>query len=434
MVLVVAQGAVSQIITGVFSRMAVANHTVTQKQLRVAQTLGQYIATMDLEPAKAIQYQALNPSALEMTLFQIVGNLELYRPFLPDTLFQPNDGGDSDAGEEKSLVDDDDATERSHTSGPGTGTPHRHPTTLKSHHRSAEISSTLHGAARYVHSSSESEISSKKAHKQRSRNMALGLKPSRLVVLRIRLQGLNFFGKLLNGDAVEDHLQRFLQLVTAEVRNKGGTVVACSGGAVLAMWASITLDTAVECAISILHQSDRPLTMVLQCGHFLCGNLGAEHIQAFNVVGPGEWAGQQLLRVGLGHSHLLITTKEWDSLHYKYQCLPYERVVVEGAPVTVYSVVAPAAKADPETDCEWMYQVDGNLHIQCMAGVEELWEAYCGGQYDKARAHFATLTGLPLWYPLHLLTLLEHAAKHKAALPVKSLEALGWHASPVTDL
>jgi len=33
----------------------------------------------------------------------------------------------------------------------------------KSHHRSAEISSTLHGAARYVHSSSESEISSKKA-------------------------------------------------------------------------------------------------------------------------------------------------------------------------------------------------------------------------------------------------------------------------------
>lgn len=35
--------------------------------------------------------------------------------------------------------------------------------------------------------------------------------------------------------------------------------------------------------------------------------MGAEHIQAFNVVGPGEWAGQQLLRVGLGHSHLLIT-------------------------------------------------------------------------------------------------------------------------------
>lgn len=52
-------------------------------------------------------------------------------------------------------------------------------------------------------------------------------------------------------------------------------------------------------------------------------------------------------------------TKEWDSLHYKYQCLPYERVVVEGAPVTVYSVVAPAAKADPETDCEWMYQAQG---------------------------------------------------------------------------
>jgi len=41
------------------------NHTVAQKQLRVAQTLGQYIATMDLEPAKAIQYQALGRGPAE---------------------------------------------------------------------------------------------------------------------------------------------------------------------------------------------------------------------------------------------------------------------------------------------------------------------------------------------------------------------------------
>lgn len=38
---------------------------MTQKQLRVAQTLGQYIATMDLEPAKAIQYQALGRGPAE---------------------------------------------------------------------------------------------------------------------------------------------------------------------------------------------------------------------------------------------------------------------------------------------------------------------------------------------------------------------------------
>ena len=43
---------------------------------------------MDLPAAKALKAsEGVQPSPLEVSLFQIVTNLELYRPYLPDSLF-----------------------------------------------------------------------------------------------------------------------------------------------------------------------------------------------------------------------------------------------------------------------------------------------------------------------------------------------------------
>ena len=53
----------------------------------MARSLAKHIQAFDLESAKACKSQG-SGSLLETSLFHIVSNLESYRPFLPDHLFQ----------------------------------------------------------------------------------------------------------------------------------------------------------------------------------------------------------------------------------------------------------------------------------------------------------------------------------------------------------
>lgn len=66
---------------------------IYEGMLPPAQVITAHIANMDLEPLKEMQANTPHASLLEKALFQVVANLDLYRPYLPDTLFINNNGG-----------------------------------------------------------------------------------------------------------------------------------------------------------------------------------------------------------------------------------------------------------------------------------------------------------------------------------------------------
>eukprot|EP00668_Euglena_longa_P008872 GGOE01010683.1.p1 GENE.GGOE01010683.1~~GGOE01010683.1.p1 ORF type:complete len:599 (-),score=201.48 GGOE01010683.1:1171-2967(-) len=434
---VVAQGAISQLITAVFSRMAVQNHATMLKHLQVAQMLGKHIADMDLEPAKAMEMEAENPSVLEQTLFLIVNNLLLYRPYLPDTLFTGHDESTpTKEGEEtarEDVLSDESAMSE----------------------RRGSMASTMTGGAcqlsivsyedtptRFVHARNGNRTPSRKAstsprlHPPRKdrktstartnagKNLTVGLRSSHLTVLRSRLQGLEFQGgRATNNREVEERLTRFMAVTTAQIKCHGGTIATCASGSVVAFWTSISPDVAIDTAIVIQQQCNLDLIQVVQSAPFLSGNLATEQLRSFNVVGPLDWAGQQLLRAGRGERHIFVTSYEWERVHFKYTCLPYEQVLMDGKPSTLYTVLDTATNGE---DREWMYEVGNNLQATPFEEVEKCWQAYARGDYQTAISLAESLNGVPSWYSTHLQAIAFHAAASSVKLPTKCLESLGW--------
>eukprot|EP00667_Euglena_gracilis_P008717 EG_transcript_8826 len=296
----VAQGVISQVVTAIFSQMAVGQHGAAARQLELAQTLGQHIARMDLEPAKAIQLETDNPSELEKVLFRIVGNLLAYRPYLPDTLFA------AEPAEEAA----------------NSPCPPLQPVTKKQslHAMFAKLGSTVWSPTSSRPTSGADSLqpvvippsaslgsvfgrTAKRAETRRT--LAVGLLPSNLAVLRIRLQGLHFgASKSLNHPLVEESLASFMATATAQIKARNGTIVTCSGGQVVAFWTSVAPDAALEAAMAVQQHCDQDLVQVVQAAPFLAGNLATEHLRSFNVVGPLDWPGQLLLRLGGGGRHV----------------------------------------------------------------------------------------------------------------------------------
>eukprot|EP00667_Euglena_gracilis_P003052 EG_transcript_3064 len=414
---ILAQGALSQIIIALFTRMTLADHAANLKQLAMAQTLGQYIRDMDLKPAQALQLETPNPSELEQTLFGIVDNLLQYRPYLPDTLFPPR------AGAVDLTLDASDAGSTLQRTLSGLSLPERHRSTVSG--GSDRQASGVRAGQR--------PRSATARGRRAVNNMALGLRPSQLTVLRIRLQGsVCGTGKAADVERVEERLTRFMALATAQVKANGGTIVTCASGAVVAMWATVSPEAALDTALALQQLSDASLVQVVQSGAFLSGNLAADSMRAFNVVGPLDWPGQQLLRLGGCEQFVFVTTHEWHQVKYKYRCLPFEQVLMNGDPVTVYAVLA-ATAGPPEASNEWMYEVEKRAQQFDLAGVERCWQAYLRGAYQEVRDEALVLSSnaVPLWYPQHLVSLAQLAAERRTKQPTKSLEALGWP-SPAT--
>ena len=67
--------------------MCVQFYAQTQQDIHTAEELVYHIAGMDLESARAVSPAQESTSVLQSSLFQIVANLEIYRPYLPDSLF-----------------------------------------------------------------------------------------------------------------------------------------------------------------------------------------------------------------------------------------------------------------------------------------------------------------------------------------------------------
>eukprot|EP00667_Euglena_gracilis_P003770 EG_transcript_3777 len=418
---VLLQGALGQVITTLFTRTALAAHETNLKQLATAQTLGQYIRDMDLKPAQALQLETPNPSELERTLFGIVDNLLLYRPYLPDTLFQPRA-----ALNETPAEVTDCAVDRTSTVSLGTLSEH----TIKGSPMLPRQHSGRRAAARPALPLGLSSEAVRGAEgRPAAPNMALGLQPVRLTVLRIRLRGLEYgAGKAVDVERVEEHLTRFMALATAQVKANGGTIVSCASGAVVAMWATVSPEAALDTALALQQLSDASLVQVVQSGVFLTGNLAADSLRAFNMVGPLDWPGRQLLRLDAGGQHVFVTAQEWQHVRYKYQCLPVEQVLVHGEPTTVYAVLPPPVGQPEEEDNEWMYRMAE--HSGKHAAIDLCWQAYLRGDYAEVRRRAPELPGsaVPPWYPPHLLALARQATECRAKLPAKSLDTLGWPA------
>jgi len=184
----------------------------------------------------------------------------------------------------------------------------------------------------------------------------------------------------------------------------------------------------VECALAV-REACGPLALVqvVQSGTFLTGNLAAEHLRSFNVVGALDWAATQMLGISPGdRGHVLVTSQDWASVRYKYWCLPIERVVVDGHPRTVYSVVAPhtVSPAGPSAE-EWLYEL-AQFHTDSLTPVEDCWMAFTRGQYREAATRAADLKGFPPWYTSHLNQLIERATDRDLPVPMKRLETLAW--------
>lgn len=72
-----APGAVSQLVTVTFSRMAMDDHAALLKHEAVAQALSDHIAHMDLEPAKQTQLEALDRGSLSGACHCLRGGVTL---------------------------------------------------------------------------------------------------------------------------------------------------------------------------------------------------------------------------------------------------------------------------------------------------------------------------------------------------------------------
>ena len=88
-----------------FGQVSFHRHLRSQNELKTVGLLVRHIADMDLVKCREIQCSADHDfSQLEQLLFQIVANLELYRPFLPHHLFHKQvvyvvpQGGGGDGG------------------------------------------------------------------------------------------------------------------------------------------------------------------------------------------------------------------------------------------------------------------------------------------------------------------------------------------------
>jgi hypothetical protein len=167
------------------------------------------------------------------------------------------------------------------------------------------------------------------------------------------------------------------------------------------------------------------LVQVVQSGMFLAGNLAADHLRSYNVVGALDWIGLLMLRLCPGNrSHILLTTHEWASVRYTHCCLPLDRLLIHGSARTVYTVVTSRLPSAASNN-EWLYAIE-DIHSDPLAPVEDCWRAFIRGQFAEATDRLNVLGGLPAWYALHLRQLIEQAAVLGLTVPVRSLEALAW--------
>eukprot|EP00669_Euglena_mutabilis_P004718 TRINITY_DN1606_c0_g1_i3.p1 TRINITY_DN1606_c0_g1~~TRINITY_DN1606_c0_g1_i3.p1 ORF type:complete len:258 (-),score=65.21 TRINITY_DN1606_c0_g1_i3:362-1135(-) len=249
-----------------------------------------------------------------------------------------------------------------------------------------------------------------------------------MTVLYARLQGVDFNGAQLNARNVQEHLTGFMLTVTREVKAANGTMVQCSGDVAVAMWPSRSPQSALICASAIQSKFKRPVTQVIQCGQFLTGSLGDERTRSFNVVGPLYTLSQQLVALGsTQRSDILITDQEKETAMYDFNCLPYQRVWVEGTAQTVYAMVL-SPKGTVQEEDEWIYRMQTTIHGCALGKLSDLWDAYSAGDYRAARLLVDRIAGdeVPPWYPDHIKTLLDEAEGHDASPPIKYLQSSGW--------
>jgi len=413
---VVAGGVFGQVITAIFARLTTMHHDAMGEQLRIAEVVGSFVADMDLAAAKALLAEIDQPTKLEVTLIQIVSNLELYRPYLPDTLFTAEN-----VAQETSSVKDSSVPLLDHPARCNSLPLVSQPTTLsESSFEPSTFTSPL---------SKRNSLAAGPLHGDRiveKRNLALGLQLSRIVVLRVRLGSLVFGTNVLGHLEAEAMLKSFMTKSTAVVRQHGGTIVSCASGFLTVMWASVQPEIAVACALVIQSEcSHLLLVQVVQSGPFLVGNLAADQLRSFNLVGPLDWVGLLMLRISPGNrSHILITNHEWLSIRDKYCCLPLDQVQVDGGARTVYSVLTTRCPIGLE-DHEWLYELE-DFQSDSLSSVEDCWSAFTRGRYLEARKELEQVRGVPHWYFSHLQQLIEEAADRDLPIPLRSLEALAW--------
>jgi len=414
-VVVVLQGALSQIVTAMFSTMAATHSRQAGRQLAVAQALGRHIANMDLDSARKARESAPNPTALEETLDQIVENLELFRPYLPDTLFA---GRLPMASNGTADVDVDLRNDTFGSSSAGDGSFGKCGSCRIEEIEEPEVVhlGRVDTMATRKPSVGVSEYSASSKAPKGTQRLAVGLSVSRFVILRIRLLGMKYAkSKDMNCAAVEDILGKFMDLVTREIKAHGGTIVSCASGTGVGTWPTPDPSAAMECATIIRRLSSQSTVQVVQTGRFLAGNLGSRQLRTFNIFGPMDWAGQLLLRRIGPESHILITAPEWESLRLHYACLPFEYIWLDGAPTVLFTVLA----ALPERPHDLPVR-------QQLRHVDLCFQAYCQGRYDAARELLSQAQGLPSWYAEHFLGLIDWAESQRVTDPVKSVDTLGW--------
>eukprot|EP00668_Euglena_longa_P008065 GGOE01009702.1.p1 GENE.GGOE01009702.1~~GGOE01009702.1.p1 ORF type:complete len:917 (-),score=222.18 GGOE01009702.1:820-3570(-) len=411
LVLVVAQGALSQAISNLFSRMTIADHREARRQLYAAKAITSHITNMELEPVKIIELATQSPSALEKALFQIVAKLELYRPYLPDTLFIDGKANKEDGPTPCTSADPTDV---------GLEAGQTPPSPMD---RLVLLDPAV-----------EVQTPAVLGHDPKAptplTNMALGLTTTKVTVLRIALQHIDFrrgsnpdpeFNRL----EVEEMLTAFLLLTVTKIKAHWGTVLSCCNGTVTAIWPNRTPLAGLRCAMAVKEEARWPIVQLVQFGSFLVGNLAAEQLSCFNVVGPLDLPGQQLLRLAWPADLVLVTDAEKETVELQYHCLPVEHVAVAGKPTTVYAVFP--VSSHHSADGEWMYELAHHIQQSPAAHAQACWQAFTQGLYIKARDLAGQMLAVPEWYIAHLLSLIEGAMVASSGFePVKDLCAAGW--------
>ena len=455
LVLVLLQGIFTTFVCLIFSNMAIKHNRQQQHELEVAQRLTAHIAQMDMDQCKEMKQSLVKGnyqlSRLEKWLFQIVANLEEYRPFLPDHLFIKKPTMADQASDSSSQPDPvpantlhalpvrDPSLLESFTSSrslgrtPSSVQPEPYfevapvPSTPSPPHSRMSRASTSRSIKPLRTSSSPSNartpctpsssawglskdrlisvdsVGSSRPPSWASpiERMGLGLKERFASVLYTRLHQVD----LSDIRRTERHLLQYILRAHQHIKSHLGIITNCYGDTAISVWWSRCPSDAIRTAIAIQQEEGLVTTQVIKSGRFLIGNLGDEKVRYFNVVGTPVHAIQQMLGLGVGHrSDVFITESERESAMYEFNCLPYGALASRTADTaegeTVFCVL-PSRK--PVDEDEWMYCVEDHANAcEQTDRMLEVWNAYREGKKAIARKMLRQLNELPPWYVSHM--------------------------------
>eukprot|EP01004_Peranema_trichophorum_P002751 NODE_1785_length_1811_cov_32.643365_g1515_i0.p1 GENE.NODE_1785_length_1811_cov_32.643365_g1515_i0~~NODE_1785_length_1811_cov_32.643365_g1515_i0.p1 ORF type:complete len:460 (-),score=51.98 NODE_1785_length_1811_cov_32.643365_g1515_i0:432-1655(-) len=283
----------------------------------------QQISHMDF---KNIPEQKEGDDQIIMLLHQIIGNIQRWRPYIPDALL--NNNSTNEPINEKELT--------------------RYNTNV-----SDKLSTT----------------DSTSSFKAKVPKIDLGIHSGRANILLINIHNfLNLCNQndVLNPTAVT-YQNKLFEDFHKIIRSHQGRILYFNMGEIMAFWLGVSSTKAAECALDIRNfdKSDSPLpdkvkiSQALVNDVFYYGNVGSTSTHSFTISGPGIESCRNLIKLSSHYSMYSILTSDTvqKSCQYHFKFQPIDVIRINSTKSLIGNYIYELCSNYQQQNNEWMYQI-----------------------------------------------------------------------------